>query len=200
MIFSTNILFDSTEALNYFNSLKNDFQSLSWNFDRDHPAPQIIDPSNRVTGHNGWGIQTTGDVNLPYFIDVDPHDQHPSEFKNTPLVFGFAEKVLSVFDEPFRSFLLCLPPGFHIPQYPVPPAGPAHFRVILPIVMNGGFSVVTDDAPSDRIEFKVGQVYLLETDESSYEIKNQGTSEEVLLVFQVPLNYLDKFKNLTVTI
>lgn len=189
MIHILDLTFDLQEALDYYKVLEDDYQHLRWQFYEDHNNPSVIDPKNQVNKIWGWGMQTTyNDINFVYHPDLDPHNEDPSYFKDTPLVFGFFNKIKQHFKEPFRSFIQVFPPGEYIGKWL--PTPPAHVKIMIPLVMNRSFSLtVLADTPVTVVP-EPGNIYLIES-EYHNEWRNDGITTIAYLMFSVPIQYKD---------
>lgn len=191
----TNLSININDALEYYNTLRNEHMDLHWYYTKDHNEPGIIDPKNNLGKMNGWGIQTVySDLTFPYHGDADPHDEGPEFFKPTKLVFGWAEKILSLLKQPYRSFLLVYPSGDYLGPYD--PCPPPHFRFYIPIVSNDNAWLINTDT-QERFLLEPGTVYL-NTMEGFTELRNDGNSDMVYMQVDSPFQYLqsilDKYK------
>jgi hypothetical protein len=193
MIHTLNISYDTTEAYAYYKTLCRDFKHLHWSYTRDHNNPKFIDAKNKLDSMNGWGLQTIySDSKFPYHCDLDPHDEGPEYFKSTELVFGFSEKLLNFFPRPYRSFLFVHPPNTHIDKWL--PSGPPHGKVIIPISTGPKTLLISHDSPPTKIIPVPGIIYLVETDVYT-EIINEGSEDDVFLVFNIPVSTFNYIKN-----
>ena len=191
MIHKLNVTYDPQEALAYFEGLKTNYQHMSWDLVKDHNDPAVIDPKNNLNNIYGWGLQTIfNDLDFPFHSDIDPHDEGPESFKNTKLVHGFADKVLSTFKQPFRSFVFSFPPGSYIgPRFP---HEPKHVEIIVPIKFNKEFKFKIDSDPEEIIDnIEPGTMLMIDF---PYKVShyNEGNTEVVGLIFKVLYEYKDE--------
>lgn len=194
-----NISFNKEEVLDYYKTLNEKFMHLHWYYAKDHNDPECIDSLNRLDKMHGWGLQTVlEDTNLPYHNDVDPHDEDYTHFKNTPLVFGFAERLLKFFKNPYRTFLTVYPSDQGLAPHST--SGPRHFKILVPIVSNSHANLlIVDNGEEKRIPIKEGSVYLNHT--SSYTgLSNDGDTDLVFIQLNSPYENLDYTLNLKGTI
>lgn len=191
MIYKLNVTYDPQEALEYFEGLQQHYSNMSWDLVKDHNDPDVIDPKNNLHNIYGWGLQTIfNDLDFPFHSDIDPHNEGPDSFKNTKLVHGFAEKVLSTFNKPFRSFLMSFPPGSYIgPRFP---HNPRHVEIIVPIITNSKFKFKMGNEQEqvyDNIE--PGTMLMIDF---PYKVShyNEGDSNVVGIIFKVLYEYKDE--------
>jgi hypothetical protein len=185
MIHKLNITYNAQEALDYYNNLVNNYQHLHWDYTKDHNEPTIIDKKNSLSAMHVWGLHTIyNDPSFPYHCDLDPHDEGPTWFKNTELVFDFAKKVFDFFPSAYRSCLYVHPAGTHIGKWQ--PAGPPHGKVIIPILSNNESYFISHTTPIVKVNPKVGNIYLIETNVDT-EIINHGLTDQAAIVFNAPV-------------
>jgi hypothetical protein len=189
MIQKLDLTYSVEEALEYYNTLENKFQKLKWHYYNDHNDPTHIDKKNNVNNFQGWGLQTIySDLDFPYHPDIDPHDEDPEYFKDTPLIFGFAERVLRLFDEPHRSFLMIDYPKSYIGKWKS--GNRLHFNIFVPIKCNKGIQIRSFTDPIQKEIIEEGNVYLI-TSDNDIEFKNIVETSNVFMFFAVPNKYLN---------
>jgi len=187
MITPINIKFNLDEAIDYYNNLTTNHQDLHWYYTKDHNEPGIIDPKNYLGKMHGWGLQTIySDPTFPYHSDADPHDEGPEYFKPTKLLFGWAEQILSLLKQPYRSFLLVYPSGDYLGPYN--PCPPPHFRLFIPIISNNNAWLINSDT-KEKYLLTPGTVYL-NTLENFTALRNDGDSDMVYMQVDSPTCYL----------
>lgn len=195
MIHTLNISYNIEEAIEYFNILTTDFQHLHWRWREHHCDPRGIEEKNMMDNIHGWGLQTIyADPDFPYHGDIDPHDEGPEYFKDTPLVFGFFKKIKNKFANPYRSFLMTFPPDHYIGKWL--PGGPPHGKVFIPIITNDQTTIV-DLTNNQIVLFELGKVYMFDMTKNYGEFKNEGNSAITFITFNVPAN---TFKDLLSTV
>lgn len=195
MISELNLSFDVNEALAYYETLNNDYKHLHWFYLKDHNDPKFIDPKNKMDDMNGWGLQTIyNDMSFPYHCDLDPHNEGPKYFKSTPLVFGFAERLLNFFPSPYRTCLYIHTPTTHINKWM--PGGPKHVKVILPLRTNSKSLLTSHTMPVTEVHPVPGKVYLVKPT-NPIEVINLGETDDIFIVFNVPEERLSDVEKLT---
>jgi len=193
MIHILNLEFDLQEVLDYYNTLENDYQKYRWQFYDDHNNPAVIDPKNDVNKIYGWGLQTTyHDTEFVYHCDLDPHNEPPEYFKDTPMVFGFFDKIKNRFKQPFRSFVHVFPPGQYIGKWM--PTPPPHVKIMIPIIMNNSYKLTVHGPNPVTVIPEPGKIYMIESTHLN-EWRNDGDSKIAYILFSVPLEYMDEMLN-----
>jgi len=186
MIHQLNITYNVQDAIEYHNLLKNNFSKLHWGYREHHCDPRGIGDKNKMDGVHGWGLQTIyNDPEFPYHGDIDPHDEGPEYFRDTPLVFGFFKELKDKFINPYRSFLMTFPPKHYIGKWL--PGGPPHGKVFLPIITNSKATIV-DLTNNQTVEFKLGNIYMFDMTTNYGEFKNEGDTEITFITFNIPAN------------
>ena len=193
------IIYDPKDAIDYFNILKDNFQHFHWGYRKHHNEPSVIDPKNFIDEMNGWGLQTIySDPSFPYHCDLDPHDEGPEYFKDTPMVFGFFKRLKDMLFEPYRSFLFNWPAGQKLGKWQS--HTPPHVSIIVPVITNSQVEVIVHSNPVQHTYLEEGHIYLLDTNEYPAEFKNNSGEEITIIVVNVPLKYSQHVLNLTGTI
>lgn len=198
MIHELDIKFNFQEALDYYHTLEKDYQRYRWHQYDDHNNPGFIDPKNNVKNTWGWGLQTTyNDLDFVYHCDIDPHDEPPQFFKDTPLVFGFFKKVREYFKDIFRSFVFVFPPGSYIGMWL--PTPPPHVKIMIPLIMNKSYTLNVHSPSKVTVNPVPGKIYLIENDYHN-EWRNDGDETVVYILFSIPIEYKEYLLNLKGTI
>jgi hypothetical protein len=176
--------YNVNEAVDYFNILTNNFQNLHWKYREHHCDPRGIEDKNMMDDICGWGLQTIyNDPDFPYHGDIDPHDEGPEYFKDTPLVFGFFKRIKEQFVDPYRSFLMTFPPNHYIGKWL--PGGIPHGKIFIPIVTNNQ-TTISDLTTRQEVLFELGKVYMFDMTSHYGEFKNKGDSSITFITFNVP--------------
>jgi hypothetical protein len=184
MIHTLNITYNISDAVDYFEILKSDFQKLHWKYREHHCDPRGIEDKNVMDNIHGWGLQTIyADPMFPYHCDIDPHDEGPEYFKDTALVFGFFKELKNKFLKPYRSFLMTFPPKHYIGKWL--PGGPPHGKVFIPIVTNNKTAII-DLTNNQIVPFKLGKIYMFDMTTDYGEFKNDGDTEITFITFNIP--------------
>lgn len=194
MIYDIKLTYDSQDIISYHQGLEKNYSKLHWHFTKDHNDPHYIDGKNNMADVHGWGLHTIyDDMNFPYHCDIDPHNEGPEYFKKTPMIHGFAEKLFDKFIQPYRSFLMIMPPGNYIGKWL--PSGPRHGKMVLPITTNDNVQLISHETPMQVINPTVGNSYLVDFNVHG-EFRNEGTSDFTFIVFNVPKYTFEHIFNL----
>lgn len=190
MIIKLELEYSVDEALEYYQELENKFQKLKWHYERDHNDTVAIDPKNNMNDYEGWGLQTIySDIWFPYHCDIDPHDEGPEYFKDTPLVFGFVEKLFKKFKQTYRSFLIVDSPKSYIAKWKS--GNRDHFKVCVPIICNSQTFARSYTETIQKEQLIAGSIYIV-LSEVDMEYINDGDTRNVYIVFNVPSQYLNE--------
>lgn len=184
MIHTLNLPYNEVEAIEYYRELQKNFKNLHWHYTKDHCDPRGIENKNRLDDVHGWGLQTIyDDPEFPYHCDIDPHDEGPEYFKDTPLVFGFFKEIKDKFVNPYRSFLMTFPKHHGIGRWL--PGGPPHGKVFIPIITNDN-TTITDLTNNQTVKLKIGKIYMFDMTVNYGEFKNDGDSAITFITFNIP--------------
>lgn len=195
MIHTLKLKYDPADALEYYDILKRDFQHLHWEYEKHHNDPGVIDPKNVINELNGWGLQTVyNDPTFPYHSDLDPHDEDPEYYKDTPMVFGFFERLKNILKDPFRSFLMSSPGGHYIRW--CHSHNPPHGMLFVPIITNGQAYFRSKANEEERVYVDVGNVYLVDPIKYPFAFNNDGDTPVASIQVGVPEYTFDYLLNL----
>lgn len=193
-ILKLNLTFNIDDAFEYLNILEKDFNHLSWVYRRDHNEPDMIDPKNNMDIVKGWGLQTIyDDLDFPYHCDLDPHNEGPKHFKDTPMVFGFFKRFKDMLKEPFRSFLFVWPSKQYIGKWMS--HSPPHVFVGLVLQTNKDCYAYSYES-GEKVLLEAGNIYLLDTTQHPAELINDGEEDLIFIVSSVPVKYKQDLINL----
>lgn len=199
MIHTLNLKYNIEEAKEYLSILGRDYMHLHWNYRKDHNDPGSIDPKNFMDDVHGWGLQTIyDDPDFPYHCDIDPHNEEHMFFKDTPMVFGFFERLKSKFENPYRAFLMHFPSHHYIGKWL--PTIPLHGKIFLPISTNKECFFVSYADKSNPVLFEEGNIYLFDMTEHYGEFHNNGDTEISFITFNVPKETFPNILNLKVIV
>lgn len=136
MIQTLDIKYSSTELQNYLHTLDNEYARYHWHYVRDHNDPRSLGNHNSLLTMHGYGLQTIyEDITFPYHCDIDPHDEGPEYFRDTPLVFGIFKSIKEQFTNVHRSFIMTFKSGDYIGKWTT--GSQAHSRIFIPIKTTG---------------------------------------------------------------
>ena len=182
MIHKLKLKYDPSEALEYYEILKRDFQHLHWEYEKHHNDPKMIDPKNAIKYLNGWGLQTIyDDPSFPFHSDLDPHDDGPEYYKDTPMVFGFFKRIKNILKDPFRSFLTSSPGRYYIGWFHS--HNPPHGTLFIPIITNNQIYFRSKINEEERVYLNLGDIYLV--DSIKYPIAFNNDSDTPVVAIQV---------------
>lgn len=175
---------DAHDALRYFTILHKNYTRYLWNYVKDHNDPRSLGEHFSLKTMTGFGLQTIySDPTFPYHCDIDPHDEGPEYFKDTPLVFGFFKDMKEKFPNVYRSFLMNFQPGDYIGKYTAG-ANP-HTRIFIPIITNGTSWLHSYSDSRYSVVPEVGKIYAVDMfDRDTYiSINNEGSSPISFIMF-----------------
>lgn len=204
MIYTLDLTFDPNNAYRYLSLLKKNYNHLHWHYEKNHNDYRAIysndhmqdTTKNNMLSVHGWGLQTIyNDPLFPYHCDIDPHDEGPEYFKDTPLVFGFFQDVKKHFDDIFRSFVMCFPAGSHIGKWKTQ-SGTEHVKVFLPIISNSGSFIYSYNNKIQKVCLNEGNIFVLDNSENFGELRNDGEDEISFITFNAPKKFLSKILEL----
>jgi hypothetical protein len=185
MIIPLNIQFNFTEALDYYNTLEKEYKHLKWSFKNDVDDAEY----HKHNGVFGWGIQSNlDDINMP----CPPYDIHKSrntEYKNTELVFGFAEKLINFFPEVRQLGIAGHPAGVEIAQHI---DNDDYFKIHIPLITNSNAHFMFEDTV---YTMQAGFMYLVETKYMHGTINTGST--RVHMLFKCPRDRFEEVSLLT---
>lgn len=186
MIYDLKLKYNPEDAVEYFEILKRDFQDYHWEYKTHHNEPGIIDPKNNLIDMHGWGLQTIyDDPTFPYHADMDPHDEGPEYFKDTPMVFGFFERLKNLLINPFRSFLITSPKGHYISW--CNSHNPLHGTIFIPVETNSEAYFRTKKDLNKKVHLELGKMFLVDHTTYAFEFNNPGATSVTGIQISVPI-------------
>lgn len=176
-----NIKFDYQELVDYYSKVSKDFKQFEWTLDT--PAPI-----------HGYGILSNlkdpnRPISPPSKKDQTPDDEKLPAFTNrTPLVFGFAEKILNTFDEVEELGITSHTAGSMLPPHV---DKDAHLRIHFPIEVDEKSYFIFDNK---TYNLKPGKAYLINT-KRTHATHNQGSVTRTHLLFKIPMGSVNNIIN-----
>ena len=198
MIKLPNITYNVSEALEYYEAVKKDFQHLKW---AKNEWLEFINPNNEISERDIDSFFQTVTKNYPHLnrtredcIAYLKKNQHReltkdatfwliqySELAHTKitneLCFGFAKKILKHFPDAFNIELIVNPPGTkygrHVDEDDA-------FRIIIPIIADSG--AVWHFDHESNVTTPPGHAYLL-VKHKPHATDNLGDSDRVTIAF-----------------
>lgn len=184
----TNLSFSASDLLNYYHTVETQFQHLKWTYDM-LPKEHIAEFEEYHWGFQDmfcWAIQSRiKNVNSPqlaYKMSWPEPDATDGDCFNThtPLVFGFAKKILDNIPNVIRLVIGAHPPGSKIynhidDDYYIP--------IHIPIQTTPLSFFIVDNK---EFTFEVGKAYLVNTLLPHY-THNQGDIHRIHMLFHIPI-------------
>lgn len=173
--------FSITELIEYYKTLENSYQHLCW---KEASADAIDADLHKITGLYGWGIQS----NLldltrpcpPYHV----HKDSTGNYRDTELMFGFAEKIKQAFPYSHQHSISAHPPGTEISLHT---DSPGYLKIHMPITNNDNSYFVFEEK---KFILKAGCAYLINTTKL-HGTYNDGNDTRVHLFFKIPADHVD---------
>lgn len=171
--------FDLDYALAYLKTLENKFIHLRWDADDNLNTVKEAELQDNIKGVYGWGIQSNlADLTHPcppYNVSKD----RTSEYRNTALVFGFAEWLLEQFPYARQMSVAAHPPGTKIRTHV---DTDDWFKIHIPLVSTDNSYFIFAD---QKFIMKPGKMYLVNTS-VPHSTSNEGDNTRIHLFFKVP--------------
>ena len=173
------IEFDLDYALKYLNTLENKFIHLRWNADDNLDAVNEAKLQDNIAGVYGWGIQSNlADLTQPcppYNVSKD----RISEYRDTALVFGFAEWLLEQFPYARQMSVAAHPPGTKIRTHV---DTDTWFKIHIPLITTDNSYFIFAD---QKFVMTPGKMYLVNT-AVPHSTSNDGDKTRIHLFFKIP--------------
>jgi aspartyl/asparaginyl beta-hydroxylase (cupin superfamily) len=176
-----NIKFNYQELADYYFKVKHDFVHLEWTLDTPCPIhgygilSNLKNPSKPISPLSGK--------------DSTPEDEKLPAFTNrTPLVFGFAEKVLETFDDVEELGITSHTSGSMLPPHI---DKDAHLRIHFPIEVDEKSYFIFGDK---KYNLQPGKAYLINT-KRTHATHNQGSKTRTHLLFKIPMGRVNDIIN-----
>jgi hypothetical protein len=180
------ITYDVDWALDYYNSLESDWQHMKVTMPPDFYYETLRNAY-------GWSLQvpSSWDPAVPFPRTEGWDIVGRENFINTELVYGFAKKVLDVFDTNFRTSISVCIPGTHFLPH-VDGNSDILVRGWMPITTNDSFKWITDEG---SVVLKPGVAYMIDI-AHTHEVINAGNTNGASLVFDIPREEMERFRNI----
>lgn len=183
LIKELDIEFSFDELEQYLRDLETDYNKLKWTSDlkesvNDHGK-------HKIDGVYGWGIQSNlTDLEIPC-PPYNVHKQGTDDYKDTKLVFDFAEKIRKTFPYSRQLSVAAHPPGtkinFHVDT-------DSYLKIHVPILSNDSAFFFFEE---EQFVLKPGKMYLVNTTKLHGTVNN-GNSTRIHLFFKVPVDKVDE--------
>lgn len=173
--------FSLQELVEYFEYLERSWVHLRWDSNMDNVTDA---DKHKIIGVYGWGIQS----NLADLTEPCPpyhvHKEGTQEYRDTALMFGFAERIKEAFPYSRQHSIAVHPPGtvigMHIDT-------PKWLKIHIPIKGNDSSYFIFED---EQFVFEPGKAYLVNT-ALMHGTNNLGTTDRAHLFFKVPTDMID---------
>jgi len=166
-------------AIEYLDTLEYKFIHLRWNADDNLTTVRDADLQDNIKGVYGWGIQSNLDDLSKPCPPYNIHKQGSDVYRNTPLVFGFAEWLLDVFPDARQMSIAAHPPGTKIRTHT---DSDTWLKIHIPLLANSDSYFIFDDK---KFAMKPGKMYLVNT-AVPHSTSNDGDTTRVHLFFKIP--------------
>ena len=183
----TNIKFNHQELLEYYHTLKKDYQHMKWT----PPPGEFADLAY------SWAIQTKmKNAKLPcnpYHLPSDNADDYFGNFDTpTELVFGFGKKIIDTFPDVKQTVITVHYPGTKLPWHTdTEEQLEDHWKIHIPIETNKQSYFQYED---EEFVLETGNAYLINTS-LKHATENKGTTERAHLIFKIPVRCVDNILN-----
>lgn len=173
------IEFDLSYALDYLHMVETKFTHLRWDADTNLNTVNEAELQDNISGVYGWGVQSNLlDLSMP----CPPYNIHKDStqvYRNTALMFGFAEWLLEKFPQARQMSIAAHPPGTKIRTHV---DSDNWFKVHVPLIStNKSYFVFADE----KFIMEPGFMYLVNTS-VPHSTSNEGDNTRVHLFFKVP--------------
>jgi hypothetical protein len=171
--------FDLDYALEYLHTLETKFVHLRWNAEDNLNTVNDAEYQDNIAGVYGWGIQSNLlDLSIPC-PPYNIHKEGTQNYRNTPLVFGFAEWLLEKFPHARQMSIAAHPPGTKIRTHT---DSNNWFKIHIPLTTTDNSYFIFAD---QQFAMKPGKMYLVNT-AVPHSTSNDGNSTRIHLFFKVP--------------
>jgi len=175
-------------ALEYLDTVEYKYSHLKWSADENLSTVNDAELQDNIKGVYGWGIQSNlEDLSMP----CPPYNIHKSGsnvYRNTSLVFGFAEWILDVFPYARQISIAAHPPGTRIRTHV---DSDNYFKIHIPLIANDSSYFIFD---GEQFSMKPGKMYLVNT-AVPHSTSNEGNTTRVHLFFKVPIDKVKEIVN-----
>lgn len=183
LIKELDICFSFKELEDYLTNLEKSYNELKWTSTLKDSVNNY--EKHQIDGVYGWGIQS----NLPDLeIPCPPYNIHKNssdEYKDTKLVFDFAEKIRKVFPYSRQISIAAHPPGTKINLHV---DTDSYLKIHVPIVSNDSAFFFFEE---EKFVLKPGKMYLVNTSKMHGTI-NEGNTFRIHLFFKIPIDKVDE--------
>jgi hypothetical protein len=188
LIKELNISFSYNELFSYLLTLEKNFKGYKWTSDL---ADDVDGASkHKIDGVYGWGIQSNlSDLERP----CPPYNVHKlggDDYKDTKLVFDFAEKIRNKFSYSRQVSIAAHPPGTKINLHT---DTDSYLKVHVPILSNDRAYFFFE---KEKFVMQPGKMYLVNT-QKLHGTVNEGHTIRTHLFFKIPIDKIDEILGTT---
>lgn len=188
LIKELDISFSYNELLSYLITLEKNFKGYKWTSDlKDDVAGAS---KHKIDGVYGWGIQSNlSDLERP----CPPYNIHKlgsDDYKDTKLVFDFAEKIRNRFPYSRQVSIAAHPPGTKINLHT---DTDSYLKVHVPILSNDQAYFFFEE---EKFVMQPGKMYLVNT-QKLHGTVNEGSTIRTHLFFKIPVDKIDEVLGIT---
>lgn len=189
LIKELDINFSFYDLERYFENVENLYQYLKWTSDlkEDSTGHQ----KHSIDGVYGWGIQSNlEDLNMPC-PPYNVHKNRTDDYRDTPLVFGFAELIRKKIPYSRQLSIAAHPPGTKINLHT---DSDTYLKIHIPIKTNDKAYFNFED---EKFVLQPGKMYLVNTNKL-HGTSNEGDTYRTHLFFKIPADKIDEITRLEV--
>jgi len=173
------IEFSLDYALDYLHTIESKFGHLRWDADDNLDTVNDAEYQDNIVGVYGWGIQSNlADLSIPC-PPYNIHKDRTKEYRNTALVFGFAEWLLTQFPNARQMSIAAHPPGTKIRTHT---DTDTWFKIHIPLVSTTNSYFIFAD---QKFAMEPGKMYLVNT-AVPHSTSNDGNKTRIHLFFKIP--------------
>lgn len=176
-----NLKFSFDELLQYYNYLESSWIHLMWTSNQQNV---VNSDKHKIENVYGWGIQSNlNDLTQPcppYHV----HSNGTDTYRDTALMFGFAESIKNSFPYSRQHSIAVHPPGTEIALHT---DNSKWLKIHIPITGNEGSFFIFED---EQFVFEPGKAYLVNTS-LLHGTNNLGTTNRAHFFFKVPFDKID---------
>lgn len=174
-----NIRFSKDELLEYFQILETRYQHLKWVSNKENLSTINDYEKHHYDGLYGYSIQSNlDDLTIP----CPPYNIHKNsrqDYRDTDLMFGFAEKLKILFPYIRQLVIAAHPPGIQVATHI---DSSEYIKIHIPITSNPQSYFIFDD---EKFIFEFGKIYLVNTT-LPHSTNNLGNTERIHMLFKIP--------------
>lgn len=179
---------DLNYALQYLDIVENKFVHLRWDADNNLSNVRDADLQDNIAGVYGWGVQSNLDDLSQPCPPYNIHKNGSEVYRNTPLVFGFAEWLLELFPYARQISIAAHPPGTKIRTHV---DSDNYFKIHVPLIINNNSYFVFGN---QQFVMQPGQMYLVNTS-VPHSTSNDGNNTRIHIFFKVPVDKVEEIVN-----